>query len=768
VILTLAFGVGLTTTAFAALYKIVLNPVPFRDPDQLVVVRNRFPAQNLNPLGASPFDYRDLQARGVFENIGGYYFYDLNRTGIERPEKINAIAVTGTLFSVLGVTPKIGRSFDVQEAAFGGPHAVIISDSYWRSEFAADPAILQRSLQLNGENYPVIGVMPASFTFPNEVTQMWVPLAFGPGAFADPLKASYYLRNVARLKPGATFEQTSAQVRDLVRQWAADAPPGSPRAREGWELFLVPMAADNDGSLGRWITILFAAVCCLVVTVCANVGGLLLVRSRERRLDLAVRIAMGASRLRIATQVWMEVLLLAAIGGALGLLLSVFSTGLIGTFGPAGTLRIDGFAILFAIGLTVITGFVCGAYPVLSAIKLTAIEVASGARATRRNLWQRGFIVAQIGTATMLMITGALLIQSLTRLLATPLGFDPTNVTTLQISLPPQRYVTRESRAAFWQEFVTLASAIPGVESVSTGSLLPFGYGENVNFFEVVGRPNPAGGSVALINNVRPRYFETLRIALLRGRYIDERDFAANQKSVVIDQSLAARYFPGEDPIGQKIKAFSDIYTIVGVVGSVKVSSLNDEPHPALYFAAGAFTDFGIVMRTSPGAGGVVNAVRSIVAGIDKDQPIYDVLPMEATVERSVRTRRILVRLMGIFASAGTAMAAFGLYGLLSYTIATRRKEIGIRMAVGADARTIASLICRGGLALIVTGIAAGSIGALASEALVASQLYGIRFTDTRTWAAVMVLIVVTGLAACAIPAWRATQVNPVDVLNSN
>lgn len=705
VILTLAFGVGLTTTAFAALYKIVLNPVPFRDPQQLVVVRNRFPMQHLNGLGASLFDYRDLQSRGIFESIGGYYFLDLNRTGVERPEKINAIAVTPTLLDALSVSPKLGRTFDAEEAKLGGRQAVIISDSYWRTEFAADPAILRRSLQLNGENYPIIGVMPASFVFPNEATQMWVPLAFRPSDFADPAKAAYYLRTVARLKPSVTFEQASAQVSDLVRQWAAEAPPGSPRARENWAMYLVPLARDNDGSLGRWIMILFAAVCCLVVIVCANVGGLLLVRSRERRQDLAVRVAMGASRARIASQVWTEVLLLAAIGGALGVLLSAFSIELIGTFGPAGTLCIDGPAILFAITLTAITGFVCGAYPVLSAIRLTAVEAVSSTRATRRSLWQRGFVVAQIGTATTLMITGALLTQSLTRLLETPLGFDPSNVTALQISLPPQRYATSESRAAFWQEFRARTAAIPGVESVSANSMLPFGYGENVNFFQIVGRPNLTGAS-AIINNSHPRYFETLRIPLVRGRYLNERDATPDQASIMIDQSLADRYFPGETPIGQKLKVFDSTFEIVGVAGRVKVSSLNEEPNPAIYFPSRlSGTDASIVIRTAPNAVGITNAVRSLVTSIDKDQPIYDVLPMEAMVERSVRTRRTVLCLMGIFASAGTALAAFGLYGLLSYTIATRRREIGIRIAVGADARKIASLICRGGLAMILAGI---------------------------------------------------------------
>jgi putative ABC transport system permease protein len=418
-------------------------------------------------------------------------------------------------------------------------------------------------------------------------------------------------------------------------------------------MFIVSLGRDNDGSLGRWLTILFATVCCLIVIVCSNVGGLLLVRSRERRLDLAVRLAMGASRVRIASQVWIEVLLLAAAGGVLGILLSSLGTSLIDTFGPVGTLRMDGAAISFAVALAAITGIVCGAYPVWSAVKLTPIgAVAAGVRVTGRSLWQRVFVIAQIGTATTLMITGALLIQSLTRVLETPLGFDPRNVTALQISLPPQRYVTKESQTAFWQEFYARASAVPGVESVADGPL-PFGYGENVNFFEIVGRPKLAEDAAALINSVTPRYFETLRIPLFRGRFLDAHDAVTGQ-SVMIDESLASRYFPGEDPIGKKIKVPWGVYTIVGVAGSVKVASVVDPPHPTLYFAAQAHADFGVAIRTVSNASGVVNAVRAVVSSIDKDQPIYDVRPMEAMVERTVRTRRTVVWLMGIFASAGT------------------------------------------------------------------------------------------------------------------
>ena len=756
VILTLALGLGASTAVFSELYATVLRPLPYRSPDQLVAVHNRFPQLHLERLGTSPFDYLDLREhRELFSDIGLYYFLDLNHTGVDHPEKVNAVAMTSGLFRTLDVKPLFGRVFTGEEERYNGPHALLLSEPYWRTAYAGDPEILLRSMQLNGEDYRIIGVMPRSFQFPNDVTQMWTPVAFQPKELASRANAGYYLRMVARLAPDVSLDQASSALEGLSRRMA-QRHDGSPRERTGWQFFLLPLARNDDGSVRRWMTMLFAAVTGLLLLVCANVAGLLLVRATERQFDFSMRMALGASRFRIARQALTEVLLLAIAGGSAGLLIAKVALSALAKYGPpAAKPEFEWPVFWFGTVVTLATGTACGLYPAWTTTRTAT---------TGKRRWQQALIVGQVGIATTLLLSGGLLLRSFLLLLEAPLGFNPHNVLTMEISLPRLRYPTPESLTGFMTQVLQRTKQIPGVESASACSLLPFGYGENVSVFEVVGRPKARVSSYANVNHVASDYLKTLEIPLVRGRFFNAEETLGSQPVAVVDQTLSKRYFAGEDPIGRSLKTPAGTHRIIGVVGSVKTTGVDVEAPPTIYFGGPAET---LVIRSKLPMAGLTMDVQRIVTQIDKDQPVHEVSLLETYVNHSLKTRRFVVFLVTLFGIAGALLSALGVYGLLSYSIAVRRREIGIRMAIGATGRAIAALVCFSGLRLVLAGAALGCGGAWAAHRYIATQLYGVGFNDAATWIAVASGILLAGLFACALPAWRAARTNVLESLRT-
>ena len=771
-IAVLAFGLGICTAVFSALYSAVLKPLPYPDPDRLVEVHNRFPELH---LPASPADYFSLgQRHELFAEVGAYYFLDLNQTGIDVPRKVNAVAISSSLLHLLGAQPILGRTFTDVEQRYNGPRAVILSDAYWRSAFDADPQILHRALQLNGELYPIVGVMPGSFAFPNDVTEMWTPMAL-----RDPAdNRSYFLRMYARLAPGLDAQQASARIDQLSRQIAIDNAQAHTLQSHGWSYFLNPLAR-SDETVARWLWILAGAVACFLLIVCSNVAGLVLARSSERRFDLAVRMALGAGRWRIARQVLTEVVLLSGVGGIAGLAIARAGVALLARYGPANAPQLETPVFWFSAALSLATGVICGLYPALYSAGTASSSVAGGLAdaghqrtaggAARR--WQQGLIVAQVGVATALLICGGLMIRSLVRMLETPLGFDPGDVVTMYISLPALRYSSPESRARFFDAVLEQSSAIPGVDGASACTLLPFGWGENINTFEIVGQPKPPVDRTADLSTVSAGYFDTMRIPLLRGRVFTAQDHPGTTPLTVIDETFARRFFGVEDPLGREIKMpwTARPYTIAGVVGSVKVSAIDVDSSPTLYFSAaqGPLTDMTLAIRSKLPAGEIARDVERIAAGIDRNQPVYDVAPLQARIDRSLKTRRFVVSLMVIFAAGGTGLAALGLYGLLAYMVSLRRRELGIRMALGAGSGAVAMLVCRGGMALVAAGVALGSGAAIGAYRLIANQMYGVGIGDRSTWLAVLGIVSIAGLIASALPAWRVTRISPAEALRT-
>jgi len=514
-------------------------------------------------------------------------------------------------------------------------------------------------------------------------------------------------------------------------------------------------------------------VMCLLLIVCSNVAGLLLVRSSERQFELSVRVALGASRLRMVRQILTEIVLLSVGGGAVGLLLARAGVTLLSDYGPAGKLHIEAPVFWFGAVMSLVSGVVCGLYPAWSATRIPAadsLKAGGHQRTASKRTWQQGLIVAQVALATTLLLCGGLLVQSLIRLLNVPLGFDPKNILSMEIALPNSRYTTPEARGRFLKDLLEQAARIPGVENVSGCSLLPFGYGENVNTFEILGRPKPPAPSFALINNVLPGYFETLRIPLLRGRYLTTQDRPGSEPVALIDETLARQSFAGiDDAIGQQLKMPWGTFTIAGIVNGIKNNALDIENRPTIYFSAQQTPTSGttLVIRSQLPVNTLTESVQRIVSRIDPDEPIYDVIPLQTFVDRSVKTRRFVASLMSIFAGSGIALAALGLFGLLAYMVALRRREIGIRIAVGASGRAIAVLVCRGGMPLVMVGTLLGAAAAAGAHRLIASQLYGTQFEDAWTWVAVLGIVAFTGLLACAGPAWRASRVDPTKALRA-
>ncbi len=772
IISVLAFGLGSCTAIFSALYCAVLKPLPYPDPDGLVEIHNRFPALHLESMKASPADYFTLRGREeLFGSVGAYVFLDLSRSGMEVPEKVNAVAVTSSLLGTLGVRPKLGRTFTDAEEHFGGPHAVLLSDAYWHSAFGADRGVLNRTLTLNGEPYSIVGVMPKSFAFPNEVTQMWAPLTFRNPADSR----NYYLRVYARLAPGLGFARASARLEELSRQIARENPQLHEVAPRGWSYFVSPMVRNGDASARRGMWILFAAAVSFLLILCANVAGLVLVRCSERRFEFGVRVALGAGKGRIVSEVLGEVLLLAGLGGAAGLALARGGIALLGRFGPmVPPPDFEAPVFWFAVAVTLATGVLCGLYPALhsaggaagSAIACLGDGGNPRAAGPVKRVWQRGLTVGQIAVATALLVCGGLLVRSLLRVLEAPLGFSPRGVLTMTISLPPVRYASPESRERFFAGVVAQTAQLPGVESASACTLLPFGYGERANTFEIVGQPKQPVDPIAELNTVTSDYFKTMGVPVLRGRPFRPQE-PRQPLVTVIDAAFARRFFTGSDPLGRQLRMPWGVYTIIGVAGSVKTARLDTDFSPTLYFSAAQspVTDMTLAIRSGLTGSGMLKHVQRIVAGVDKDQPVYDVATLSDRIDRSLKTRRFVAWLVLASAAAGIGLAALGIYGLQSYLVALRRREIGIRSALGATRGDIAGLVCRGGVAMLSAGMALGSAAAAVACRMVASQLYGVGVSDGVTWVTALGSVAATGLLATALPACRAARQPPAEAL---
>jgi putative ABC transport system permease protein len=772
-LIALALGIGANTAIFSLVNAVLLQPLPFAEPDRLVWmwgnVRN-----GTNRASVSPLDFLDYrQQNTTFEQFAAMTSFPvaINLTGNGDPERLSAAAVTGNYFQALGVKPAMGSTFQPENEKTGSDQVAVLGYSLWQKRFGGDPAILNKTITLDGKSVQVIGVMPREFSFPRSA-ELWVPLNFDASPGMKQRKA-HFLRAVGKLKPGVTLAQAQADTDTVARRLEAQYP----ETDTAWNLRLVSLREQLVGNTRPTLFILFGAVGFVLLIACANVANLLLVRAAGRQKEIALRTALGAGRFRIVRQMITESVLLALAGGALGTLLAFWGVELLvklseGSIPPTANVRIDATVLGFTLLLSLLTGVLFGLVPALRTMKLNLSESLKegdrGGEGGHRNRTRSVLVVLESAVAVVLLIGAGLLIRSLTQLQNTSPGFDARNVLTMNVQLPREKYSTAEKTAGFFHELESRLSGLPGVETVGMVSELPLSGQPNDMPYTVEGRP-PVSIDQSFdddFRRVNPQYFAAMRIPFLRGRNFTEQEVQQSAKVVIISQLLASQTFPNEEPLGKRLVMAmnNQAFEIIGIVGDIRHRSLESQPAAAMYLPA-YVGGMNVVLRTKGEPASLAAAVRKEVRGIDADQPVAAVQTMEQWLETSTAGPRYRTTLLTLFALVALVLASTGIYGVMSYSVSQRTHEIGVRMALGARQLDVLSLVVRQGMILVVVGVGLGLLGAFALTRVMSTLLFGVTAKDPVTFVAVAALLTLVAFVACYIPARRATKVDPLVAL---
>jgi predicted permease len=770
-VIVLALGIGGSTAVFSVLYQAVLKPLPYPDARRLYFVHNSFPKNQVPAAGVSAFDFAQIERHtDVFANAGIFYWNDLTLTGMGDARHVDVVNASATLFSTLGVKPQLGRTFSAAEDRNGAPGTALLSDSLWRNAFGADPRVLGRTIHLNGEPHTVIGVMPPTFQFPSRETQLWVPVALRRTEFTlEGGRLEKWLHMIARLSPAATPERAQAVLQLIGDQLGSSYPMFYPRS-QGWRFTTRQLGDEQTESIRRWLYLAFAAVFAVLLIACINVSGLLLIRATARHAEMAVRMAIGATKSRIVRQILAETGVLASFGCALGIVFAVWSVHLVNLYGPLNQpTPVPGWTLLFAVALALVTTIFAGLLPAMLTASLPVEQALKGGAtrtATRGGGWRDGIVAAQVAVAVALVFTAAQLSRSFLNLTRIPPGFEPRHVWSAALTLSGWRDTAVQSwNTRFFEPLLQALASMPGVQAASGSNALPFNpSGVWAEALQLPQQPKRTPPPEAQIDIAFPGYFEAMGIPLLRGRTFTNRDRAGAPLVAVIDEELARRYFPGEDPLGKLIGSggADTPATIVGVVGSVHNSDLGGPGEPEVYYPelqerADAMY---LVLRTQ-GDLNPTSAVRKVIAGLNPGIALFDVRRMDERVAGSLRLRRFVAFLLNGLAVAGMLLAVVGLYGSLAHWVELRRREIGIRVALGARQIQIVRLILAPGGVVVALGLAAGTAGAVAAGLAVESQLFGVRLTDAPAWIGMLgAILISTAISAC-LPAWRAARIEP-------
>jgi len=796
-IITLALGIGANSAIFSAIDGLLLKALPYKDSDRLVVVWENRPARGEDQMNVSGHEFVAWnEQNNVFDRMAAFSYENLNLIGVGEPESLIAASVSDGFLSVLQANPEYGRDFLPEEDRPGAARVVLLSDKLWRSRFGADPSITGKPITLSDQSYTVVGVMPPGFQFPPpppgySAPDLWLPLARP----LSQLAGLHDLAVIARLKSGVPLRQAQAGM-DTIAQ---DLEQEAPETNKGHGVNVVPLSDQLVGKIRPALLILLAAVGLVLLIACANVASLLLGRATARQMEIAIRAALGADRVRIVSQMMTESMLLGVIGGAAGLLLATWIVALLRKLSPSDLAGVDRIAIggrvlAVALGLSLISGIASGVLPAIRGARAGALELLAGQRATANSSQLRfrsALAVLQIAMALMLLIGAGLMLRSFVRLAAVDPGFSPANLITMQVGLPDARYHTAEARRRFFDSAFDQIRRTQGVVSVGATNALPLGGSEDSIAFSIAGRPEPAAGEepTAGFRVVSPDYFRALNIPLLKGRFFEESDarvsvplirwFPAQPLPprftdpqplpvVTINQAMAERYWPGENPIGQQIKVlFGPPITIVGEVGNVRHSGLDSGPKPELYLCSlqepqGLMT---VVVRTSKDASTLERSMQEAVWAVDRDQPIGRMETMSSVFSDSVSRQRFESVLLGAFGLIALLLAAVGIFGVMSQSVGQRVHEIGVRSALGATTRDIYRLVIGQGMALTVAGLLLGMGGALLLTRWMSVLLFGVSPTDALTFSVVPIVLGLVALAACYIPAHRAAQVDPMTAI---
>src|SRR6266481_670008 len=781
VILTMSLAIGMNTAIFSVINRLLLSPLPYNTPGELVQVENNFKPLNLEKIPVSVPEFADFQKQTqVFSHVAIYSSWEMNLGSFHGndAQRLPGALVSASLFDVLGVAPALGRFLRSEENNVGANTVAVVSYDFWRQRFNNDPSMIGQTLTLDGVNYSIVGVMPEGFYFPDRDTQLWAPIAFKPADFAEKDRGSRSYQLYARLGPGISVNQARTAMGNYSNELSNQHPDAYPN--HGLYISVTPLQEAILGDARRPLIILLLASAMVLLIACVNVANLLGARAATWKREVDVRIALGASRPRMFAQFLTESLMLSLIAGALGIALAQFAKGVIlvtvaKNIAHPDDVGIDGHVLGFTLLLCMFTGVVFGLTPALQVYKTRLYESlsenSSTAGRTRRSSLDF-LIVVEVCLSLVLLICAGIMIKSLYKLQTVDTGFNANNVLTMKLYLPVGKY-DEPQRAAFYTELLRRVISHSGVLSAGVINQLPLAGGASDRTFLIEGRQGDSAQPDVEIRNISPDYFKTMGINIVRGRSFAETDDHNAPKVLIINQAMAKKYWGSEDAVGKRMVYFAGAgetpnwRQIVGIVGDVRHFGLNAESKPEVYVPQlqhpRAFMN--LVVRTGSDPLALASAVRRDVKEIDPNQAVYDVNSMNSVVADSIKLQRFAAILLGAFACFALFLATIGLYGVLSYLVSQRTRELGLRMALGAQKSHVFQLIIKKGMALVLIGVSFGLLGAFAGTRLLASLIYGVSTTDLFIFTMVSLVLVVVSIIACLIPATNALKVDPVIAL---
>ena len=775
-VLTLALGIAATTATFSVVDAVLLRKLPVADPDRVVVIHNQLPKLNLPRSLVSAPHYLDYSRQtDAFESTAAFVTRNVNLSGVSMPERLQAGRVTATFFPTLGINPVAGRFFTPEEDRIGNERVVVLSTALWKRLFSANSSAIHSSIQLNADHYQVIGVAPEAIQEMYPSVDLWIPMAFTPRELSEERRQSLAYTMIARLQQGTTRQRAQDLMTGVARNISGTTDP---------EVFNIEVRSITDeyvSDVRRPLFVLLCAVIAVLLISCANVANLLLARATVRGHEIAVRAALGAGRGRIVRQLLTESLLIAVLGGVVGVMLALWGTKGLLALAPSDlprltAVQVDLRILLISLGASLVCGVIFGLVPALTASKTDLVSSLKESERTdsgTRQWLRRAFVVVEVALALVLLISAGLLVRSFGKLLDVKPGFDPQNVITLRVQLPTAQYDKATKVAAFYDAVLQGVSGLPGVQHVGAAYQTPFTPGADNSMFHIRGRQAGSGDPTPHADYafVSADYFATIGQPIVQGRGFQPSDmragnyFAPNSVAIV-DEELARRYWPNGDALGGGISWSREgpWATIVGIVKTAQIKDLAEQSKGTFYFPAYVPMST-LAVRTAGDPKPLAGAIRDQVLAVDPNQPVFDVKTMEERVAVTLETRRFAVVLLGIFGGLALLLAAIGLYGVLAFAVSQRTREIGIHMALGARTRDVLAMVIRQGMALVAIGVVFGVAGAYAVTRLIRSLLFEVGTTDPLTFVLVSVLLAVVGFVACYLPARRATKVDPLVAL---
>src|SRR5205809_2267209 len=775
-VLALALGIGANSAIFSVVNTVLLRPLPYKNPGRLVMLWEEAMHLGFPKNTPSPANFIDWRAQNtVFEAMAAMVERSFNLTGVGEPERFDGRRVSANLFDLLGVQPQLGRAFRAEEDK-PGSRVVILSNGLWQHRFGGDPRVIGQAVSLNGESYTVIGVMPGSFQFPTRRDQLWVPLAFDAKEAAS--RGNHFLEVIARMKPGVTLQQAQAEMSTIAARLAQQYPEENLRVGS----VVTALQEQVVGDIKPALLVLLGAVGFVLLIACANVANLLLARAAARQKEIALRLALGAGRSRLTRQFLTESVLLAVIGGAVGLLLSIAGLRVLKTFIPdtisqAQAVSIDAKVLVFTGLVALVTGIIFGLAPAMQVSHLDINDTLKeggrdAAGGTRGNRIRALLVIGEIAVSFVLLMGAGLLINSFMHLRNLHPGFRANHLLTMKIPLSEVKYPDKERRSPFYAEVLRRVQALPGVQSAAVAGNLPLTYDGDSMPIGIEGRtdPPPDQRPDVILRVVGPGYFSTMGIPLVRGRDFNEQDKADSARVVIVSEKTARHFWPGENPIGKRLQPGSTNRNIpwieiIGVVKDVRQNDLVSEPKMKMYMPyqqVNSFAPNALVVRTNVEPLSLAAAVRNAIWAVDKDQPVSNLRSMDEIVSEAVARQRFSMLLLGIFAALAMVLAAVGIYVVMSYSIAQRTREIGLRIALGAQKSDVLKMILRQGLRFVAAGLAIGLAASFALTRVMASLLFGISATDPATFVSISLMLIAVALLASYIPAVRAMKIDPM------